>query len=81
MRYTAHLARKKAEMDVITSLLVSFTEEMKKRIKEKHNEGYSGWDNPNENFDYLGRIKQAADEGRWVDAANLAMLKWNRESE
>jgi len=52
---------------------------MKARLREQAMKGYRGWDDP-ENYQRIVdmMIEHAAvDEGKEVDAANLAMILWH----
>ena len=56
-----------------------FASEMKARLREQALKGYRGWDDQ-ENYQRIVdmMVKHAAvDEGKEVDAANLAMILWN----
>lgn len=66
------------EMQVIDRLSHLFRSNVMVRLWEKKDQGYTGWDDPDEDFDYVGRIKKAAEEGRWLDVAGLAMFRWNK---
>lgn len=57
-----------------------FAEEMKKKLRIKRRQGYSGWDNPDLFSDINIMLKSHMEniDGEEVDIANLAMMIWNQ---
>jgi hypothetical protein len=67
------------EINRLDQVVDDFTSEMKARLREQAIKGYRGWDDP-ENYQRIVEMmaKHAAvDEGKEVDAANLAMILWS----
>ena len=67
------------EINRLYQAVDDFALEMKARLREQAMKGYRGWDNP-EHYQRIVdmMIEHAAvDEGKEVDAANLAMILWN----
>ncbi len=67
------------EINRLDQAVDDFASEMKARLREQAIKGYRGWDDP-ENYQRIVEmmIKHAAvDEGKEVDAANLAMILWS----
>lgn len=70
-----------AEFQALDALVDAFAAEMKKKLRRKAMEGYSGWDNP----DWLkdGRwhhsVNQHMEKGDSIDIANFAAFKWNAQ--
>ena len=67
------------EINRLDQAVDDFASEMKARLREQAIKGYRGWDDP-ENYQRIVEmmVKHAAvDEGKEVDAANLAMILWN----
>lgn len=68
-----------AEMQALDALVDAFAAEMKKKLRRKALEGYSGWDDPA----YAEGMRAAMLEhalrgpGQEVDVANLAAMLWN----
>lgn len=62
-----------------------FVENMQKRLKEKHNLGYTGWDDPEYReilFEKLMRNIARANQRseKWIDIANLVFFLWHIDS-
>lgn len=64
-------------------LLTEFVQhEMTKRLTEKRNEGYSGWntsDSRCENSLLRERLLKNVEKGNWIDVINLAAMLLARE--
>jgi len=67
----------------LAKLNEKFRDAMLKRLLEKLEHGWEGWENKKEMKRFGGglteRIIRNALEGDWVDVANLAMFAWNLE--
>ncbi|KKN75043.1 hypothetical protein LCGC14_0384170 [marine sediment metagenome] len=63
------------ELADIRNMVTSFAVRMEQRMVEKMNTGKRGWNSHVPNFDLLiGRMMEAIDQGKWVDAANYAAI-------
>lgn len=71
------------ELIAIHDLVDLFSEEMKDRLAFLYERGAKGWDNPDEDYDYYGRIYYHLSKGNegthLIDAANLIMFLYNKE--
>ena len=57
-----------------------FTSKMRKKLQQKKEEGFTGWDDPAwPDEDIIGKIKKNLLSGDMVDVANLAMFLWNKK--
>ena len=63
-------------MNDLIWILYQFVGLMIARLYQKHDEGWQGWENIEED-DYVRRIRKNLDKGDFVDAANLCMLAYN----
>ena len=71
-----------AEKKALSAMVDAFADEMKKKLYQKHEEGWDGWDD--ESYEELFRkrlceqiLKQNRD---YVDIANFAAMLWNMNS-
>jgi hypothetical protein len=68
-----------AEIDALDACVNAFAKEMKRKLKRKYMEGFSGWDKK----EYESIITQKLIEhsvknrGEEIDIANLSMMLWN----
>jgi len=71
----------KDEQVSLAELNEKFRDAMLKRLIEKFNCGWEGWNNGKEMKRFSGGFKERiisnALEEDWVDVANLAMFAWN----
>ena len=65
------------EVMALNTLVDDFAAEMKRRLIEKFNQGYRGWDNEDELDAMMDRFIRCVREARWVDAANMSAMFWN----
>lgn len=73
--------RKANEKMALHFLLADFHNQMELRVKTKLEQGYSGWDKP-ENVsseDLIEKLEDNTYEKDWIDVAVLACFLWNRE--
>ncbi len=73
----------KNEKASLAKLSKLFKDAMMKRLLEKIEDGWEGWNNEQVMSQYSGGLKERIIrnvlEGDWVDVANLAMFAWNFE--
>lgn len=70
------------ELKKLEHVVDNFSEEMKKKLREKYSEGFYGWDDPN-NKDLIKhelKIHIEKDGEQYIDIANLSMMLWNLEN-
>ena len=69
------------EMDAIAAVVGLFAEKMRQKMRAKHLEGWSGWDEPDLQprieGDLSEHISKGFDRENLVDIANLSMILWN----
>lgn len=67
------------EQGALDSLVDNFQCEMKSRLREKLEEGRSGWEDGSAmpRGRLHNALEDAADAERWVDVANLSAILWN----
>lgn len=90
-RSLVELAKKRhEEKERLFALVDTFAEDMKARLNQKVNEGYTGWDG--DTWDVFGVLVAEAERARvepdgatrqrrCVDVANFAMFAWYRTRE
>ncbi len=70
-----------SEIDALDKLVNSFAKEMKKKLKKKYLEGYTGWDNKEDEKLIKRKLKEhclkKTDSENMVDIANLVAMLWN----
>jgi hypothetical protein len=62
------------EQDNIVAAIDEFADAMKKKMIDKHLEGYTDWDNPIFKNDISEKLSRNLAQGDYVDVANLAMM-------
>ena len=66
------------EEDKLEDLIDGFASEMHRRLLEKMDEGFSGWDEIAPDS-YIPRLKASIGKKKWVDVANFAAFIWWHE--
>lgn len=74
------------DFEKITQVIDDFAQAMKNRMKEKLDEGYTGWDDPDNVGETEGRLENAVEEHlndspHEVNIANLAMILWYQRTQ
>lgn len=76
MRYQVHNAD---ELEVLQMLHEDFAGHIWAKIKKKHNEGVTGWDNENWTIEQIKEmLRKHIDKGDPIDIAIIAMFWWNK---
>lgn len=67
------------EVERLEAAVDAFAEAMKAKLRQKHKEGYTGWDDPNSRpfIQATLRYRATTPVGEAVNIANCAMFLWN----
>lgn len=73
--------RAMGDIPVLKSTLKNFNEKQERRLLNKVQEGWEGWDWPGERTHILHKLIWNLVNEEWVDVANLAMFLWRFDGE
>lgn len=64
----------KYEQNALDAMVDCFAAKMKEQLREKYDDGWSGWDDERAAADMKRRAAVQLEKGHFVDAANLAAM-------
>ena len=76
-RVTAEMGT--CEQDAIGILILAAATKMRERMLQQYSDGVRGWDNPEEQEDFLQGAKVKLNEGDLLDGIIYAIMAWNLE--
>ena len=65
----------------LNNLVDHFAELMRSKFQKKFKEGYHGWDSGNCKGEFFEKLLENAQDGNWVNVANMAAILWNIDLE